>query len=221
MDIRILGSLPELLPTYHLSLTINGNSLIKITEPSLPLIFNNRELATNSNFQDIPHDEDQETPSWIGRKMKLGRFGELIATEYLRKHFKTVEIAKSDRLGYDLETTTENGLRNKYEVKTSSWKKSFFLTLNELNKAIEHKERYNIFFIWLMEREHRICGYMINNPIEQLELPTKDLKRQLITPHTTILTVKFLINLSPDFLEFLESSNDYFDLTKFISSVAS
>ena len=53
-----------------------------------------------------------------------------------------------DGLGYDIEYTDENGVKYYIEVKSKiNEKKSFTITQNEINKALETQERYMIVFV--------------------------------------------------------------------------
>jgi hypothetical protein len=164
MRFTVIGSANDFLP--H----------INIDKLTFKNISSTDEDENNNNFDKPPSydwkdEELSNTPKWVQNNLKLGRYGEIITENFLNDQGVNVS-KKGDRKGYDLENI-KNGITSGYEVKTASKSLSFFISANELITANEMKDNYNIFFIFIHQEEQAIDGYLIDNPVKTLNLPTE------------------------------------------------
>ncbi len=116
-----------------------------------------RQVENNSQA-----DISDELAKWVSQRNKTGKIGENIAYQYLQAKFKSVHPPLNDSYGYDIQVDDQY-----FEVKTSTSKRrDFFITINELKTADKHTGNYQIFYIMLDKVKSEAIGYIIRNPLE-------------------------------------------------------
>lgn len=206
-EIRVLN-LESYLPVYKIR---NGEKIIKSIgfESELGRIKTNLQENINHYEENeineiVNNDEEQE--NWLDQKIKLGEFGEKLALEYLKETNLDVKLVSDQAyLGYDIELNSipKEGV----EVKTSRKNLGFHITLNELKKAFEMKEKYNLFYIKIGDEDDAIMGYIINNPIEKLNINYKNLTTKSENNEINIIPNKFYISFKIKFLKTIQCIN--------------
>lgn len=182
----------ELLPYY----IINNGVAELVPIPNLKSgdsTFKNVKLLTDNN------DEfDDEDPI---RQKELGDWGERLAENYLKAHYKDVKnVTKQIRRGYDF-CVTINNREYGYEIKTSE-SMYIIITYPELSKAQEMEYDYNIFFIHTNKDKSCAKGYIINNPVKTLGIDFRTLPYKIeIQSDNTMICYRFKIKLAKNFLK--------------------
>ena len=115
---------------------------------------------------------DEEEASWLEKNKSLGDWGEQIALNYLRSFYgidNVSDVAARAYLGFDIEVVKEETIYG-FEIKTAKDNIGFHLSLNELKVANDKLDNYNIFFLKIDVATNKVSGYILNNPVELLDL---------------------------------------------------
>lgn len=147
---------------------------------------------------DIPEEllDFSYRPDWVSQDILVGNRGEAIAYLYLsQRHQQPVQLVShiDSSVGYDIEVLDEFSLPIGYEVKTTGNADHYIvhITANELQKSHELKDRYNIFIINLADRK----GFIINNPLKNLDIPYFDLVKTCDSIHYEIRPTSFSMEI--------------------------
>lgn len=161
------------------------------------------EIQINAN-------EENETLEWLDKRKRLGDFGEGIAFKYLNSIYRDVKnVANQASRGFDIEVKDKTSVLA-FEVKTSEYKQGFYITYNELKKAYELKDCYNIFLIHI-EDDTNIVGYIINNPISYFIVELDKIMEPVESPHSYLTPTSFYIKFKDGLFE----NVDPIELTRF------
>lgn len=151
--------------------------------------------AENSSQADI----SDELAKWVSQKNKIGKLGENIAHQYLQTKFKSVHPPLNDSYGYDIQADDQY-----FEVKTSTSKRrDFFITINELKTADKYKENYCIFYIMLNKVKSEAFGFIIKNPFGSFDISLSELSQSAQRGNVNFDAVVYRIQLG-DFLDAIE-----------------
>lgn len=158
-----------------------------------------KDITINDEDEDEDNDqndEEKETPGWLQFCGKLGALGEKLAEQMLKLQFDSVhDVHKNYRLGYDFKVYDKSQNVYYFEVKTS-FRERFFISSNELEKAARFKDRYNILFIHVNNKEKILKSIQINQPIDFFELEydlitkKKDYKKCLLNAKSFSIEMK-------------------------------
>ncbi|MED4697200.1 hypothetical protein [Peribacillus frigoritolerans] len=88
-----------------------------------------------------------------------------------------------------------------YEIKTSRTVNKFHITYNELQKAHMMKYSYYLFFIFIEEGVNEYYGYIIQNPIKELQLNFLELTEPVHTGNAAVIPNQFRISMELEYLE--------------------
>ncbi len=144
-------------------------------------------------------DISDELAEWVNQKNKIGKLGENIAHQYLQTKFKSVHPPLNDSYGYDIQADDRY-----FEVKTSTSKRrDFFITINELKTADKYKENYCIFYIMLNKAKSEAFGFIIKNPFGSFEISLSELSQSAPRGNVNFDAVVYRIQLG-NFLEAIE-----------------
>jgi|GEM_PF-4376988 len=146
----------------------------------------------------VVSEPEFQTPEWVTDQVKLGMIGEGIAERFLIDQYGNVRnITGNSNKGYDLEV---GNLR--VEVKTTvGYGTAFFLSSNELEKALQFGEEYMIFFIQISKAGDVAVGHPILNPVKTLDLPVETMLLPVTTRYRSIRGSSYHIELTQNFLE--------------------
>jgi len=204
------GSIPTVL------IKNDNQSILKNTVSNNVILTLDSHIA-QSNIEEQIHleiqinaNEENETLDWLDKRKRLGDFGEGIALKYLNSLYKNVKsVANQVSRGFDIEVQDKTSILG-FEVKTSEYKQGFFITYNELKKASELKDCYNIFLIQI-EDDAKIVGYIINNPTSFFNIDLNKIMEPTANPHAYITPTSFYFKFKDGLFENLTP----IELTKF------
>ncbi|PJI06551.1 MULTISPECIES: DUF3883 domain-containing protein [Clostridium] len=179
-----------------------------------PRIFETKKCAINNNFQNnslYEHKDnvnflENEFPSdnWIKENKLRGNEGEEFVKNLLIKIYGEKNVKKQpDYAGYDFLVRVEKSFKM-IEVKTTIDEKyPFFISINELKKAIENMNNYFIYWVIIKDTE-KTKVYILNNPVDILNLNKNYILRSLDSKMYEITTEEFRIKLKDDLIKNLE-----------------
>lgn len=165
-------------------------------------------------------NEEGLLSDWVTKRLKLGRFGEEIAKEFLSDNYnKVTDLTKNkDYMGYDLEVVSKGKILG-YEIKTTKQSNSFHISYNELKVANKMQDNYNIFIIKEDIKNKKVIGYIINNPVEVFGINLNELTKLKKHNNAFIMPRSFIIELNEDFIDILKTNEinltSYADRIKF------
>jgi len=169
-------------------------NVYSLTE-KMPLYVLGKGLPATQESSEI----EDSLSEWINRRHKTGKLGEKIAYNFLQGKFSNVTPALKDSYGYDIQADNQY-----FEVKTSTSKRrDFIVTINELKTADKHKENYHIFYIMLDKVKSEAVGYIIGNPLESFEISLSELFQSTQKGNVCFDAVVYKIQLG-DFLDAIE-----------------
>lgn len=159
-------------------------------------------------------NEEEFLSDWVTKRLKLGKFGEKIAKEFLLENYnKVIDLTQNkDYMGYDLKVVLKDKVLG-FEIKTTKKSNSFHISYNELKVANEMQENYNIFIIKEDIENNKVSGYIINNPIKVFSINFKELTKLKKHNNAFIIPRSFIIELNEDFIDILKT--DEIDLTSY------
>ncbi len=161
----------------------------------MPLYLAQTRQAENNS----PIDISNELAEWVNQKNETGKLGENIAHQYLLTKFKAVQPALNDSYGYDIQADDQY-----FEVKTSTSKRrDFFITINELKTADKYKEKYCIFYIMLNKAKSETFGFIIKNPFGSFDISLSELSQSAQRGNVNFDAVVYRIQLG-DFLDAIQ-----------------
>ena len=203
-----------MIKVYELKLPIIDVSALppKTEEPESPLgnylgslkptiIDEITQESIEQQFNEVSNTNEEN--DWINQNQQLGELGELLAEAYLKERYQQIKIVSEDAsLGYDIEAYN-NHQQLQFEVKTAQNHFGFHITKNELIKAATFRDTYHLFFIKLNDEDEKnikIDGYIIQNPVEIFNLDVKELLHITSNPFITYQANRFFIRLVPSAL---------------------
>ncbi|WP_372812727.1 DUF3883 domain-containing protein [Paenibacillus sp.] len=160
-----------------------------------------KEMEQQSIHLDVA-DENDPIPEWVKVNSAIGQFGELLAIEHLKvEHQNNVKLVSDDaKKGYDVEVKIDGEI-HAYEVKTTKQNNNkFFITQNELKAANKKRDSFHIIFIKISDDEHSISGYIIDNPIETLEIDYESITQMTRLANIDIKADRFIVNISENYI---------------------
>lgn len=150
----------------------------------------------------VIHDEEGDNLTWLVENELLGSLGEKVVLSYLQNIFEKVTlVSQNAKKGYDIEVEKESGDLIGYEVKTSLSTMGFHITYNELKVASKKKDDYYLFFLTIYEEEKTVEGYLIKNPLKELDINFGHITKIIETKNVLLIPNKFLIKFQKGFLQ--------------------
>jgi Domain of unknown function (DUF3883) len=147
-------------------------------------------------------DEEEQIFSWLDENQKLGELGEKIALEYLKGLYENLTLVSQDtKKGYDIEVELDSNKVLGFEVKTSLSNYGFHITYNELKVASNKKDDYYIFFLTVNKEENVVEGYLIQNPIDELNINFEQITNVIETQSVMVIPNKFFIKFKNGYLQ--------------------
>lgn len=206
--------LKDSIPTVYIK--HNGRNLLQNTMSNNVILTLDSHIDASDIEEQIHLDiqmnanEENEPLEWLEQRKRLGDFGEGIAFKYLKSIYKNVKnVANQAFLGFDIEVRNNTSVLA-FEVKTSEHNKGFFISYNELKKASEHQDSYNIFLIHI-EDDTNIVGYIINNPISYFDIELDKIMHPEESPYAYLTPTSFYIKFKDGLFE----NVDPIELTRF------
>ncbi|OLN22552.1 hypothetical protein BTO30_09625 [Domibacillus antri] len=164
------------------------------------------ELNNSNNPPPDNDDDNQGGLDWLDDNKEKGEKGERLALAYLENNYKQVRsVSHIASKGYDIEVLCEktNTILG-FEIKTSVTENKFFITYNELGKANRMKDNYFLFFIYFQEDKNESYAYIIQNPLQELQIDFLKLTEPIQTDKATVIPSQFRISMDLEYLEKLD-----------------
>jgi len=201
MNNVFIYDLENYLPQYKVkndkAKLIREGSTVRIASFGDELFNEVKQIIQDNLIDNNNNEEDSKCPDWVKKNITLGEFGEELAMNYLTAMNLVPERVSlvCSRKGYDIKVT-RNNQDIAYEVKTTTNDyMKFYISYTELKTAEKLKENYNIFLININKKEQYIKGYIINNPIESLDINLRDLINLYENSTLEIVPSNFIIHI--------------------------
>ena len=148
-------------------------------------------------------EENEKGVSWLEERQTRGDLGEKLALTYLQAEYSKVRlVSELAYKGYDIEVLCEK--TNKllgFEIKTSLTPNKFYVTYNELQKAYTMKNNYFLFFIHMDKHSNPIHGFIIQNPVEELQLDFLSMTEPIPIGAGEVIPNQFRVTIKPEYIE--------------------
>ncbi len=206
-------NIEDYLPQYFHNngeVKLTNNGFETIVETLQTDLFEEIEQSIKDEiYNDELDNESDKCPEWVTKKNKLGAFGEKLALNYLNSlNLNPQQVSTiSSSYGYDI-LIRDGDVEIVYEVKTTSRvEDKFYISYNELKVASGLGDQYNIFYIHVDPQNHNIYGYIIQNPIETLNINIRKITEIFENSVIQMMPSSFIIQLKQDAISEMESIN--------------